>query len=88
MSAERPCGCEAPGAPPSKTCGDPYHAMYVQMWRSRSGCWAAYGNDWGPYLISVHPTEVEALRAAVDGFGHAVFLPWGMRLADAIEADR
>lgn len=49
------------------------------------GCWAAYAYDYGPYLLSVHPTEVEALRAAVDGSGYSVFLPWGMRLADAIK---
>lgn len=51
------------------------------------GCWAAYASDYIPYLISVHPTEVEALRAAVDyGAGGVVPLPWGMALADAIKA--
>lgn len=49
------------------------------------GCWAAYSYDHGPYLLSVHPTEVEALRAAVDGYGNACFLPWGTSLTDAIE---
>ena len=50
-----------------------------------AGVWAAYAYDYGPYLLSVHPTEVEALRTANNSYGHPVFLPWGVSLADAIK---
>jgi hypothetical protein len=53
--------------------------------RDPGGCWAAYMYDVGPVLLSVHPVEIDALRAALEyGIGgHVVWLPWGMDLTEA-----
>lgn len=50
------------------------------------GCWVAYSYDVGPYVISAHATETEALRIATGHSGHAVFLPWGADLNDTVKA--
>lgn len=55
--------------------------------RDPGGCWAVYAYDVGPYLVSTHPSEVGALRAAVSYAASAdvVWLPWGLGLTDAIK---
>lgn len=52
------------------------------------GCWIAFGWDWNPYLIGIYPTEVEALRAAIDNHGEVMFLPYGMNITDAAAKQR
>lgn len=54
---------------------------------SQGGVWTTYAYDTGPYLISLHESEIEALRAAVHyGAGaQAILLPFGKSLSEAIQ---
>lgn len=49
------------------------------------GCWVVYGEDYGPYFISVHLGEIEALRTLNGEVGHrVVFVRWGQNLTSAV----
>lgn len=50
------------------------------------GCWAVVWHDMCAVVESVHAHEIDALRAALASDMHAqvVWMPWGMRLGDAI----
>lgn len=49
------------------------------------GCWAVYAYDVGPYVVSVHATELDAYKAAVASSANVVWLPWGTELTDALK---
>ncbi len=51
------------------------------------GCWVSYYYDNDPRIASVHASELEALRFALDNHHNGViFLPYGIRLYEALEA--
>ncbi len=60
-----------------------------QIRSEAGGRWAVHAHgDSGPYIISVHATEIDALRAAVAHYrpdASAVWLPWGTELTDALK---
>jgi hypothetical protein len=54
--------------------------------RSRvGGVWVAYHADWSG--LSIHSSELAALRAAVDRSQAVMFWPFNMDRADAVAAD-
>lgn len=57
--------------------------------RDPGGCWAVHAHgDSGPHILTVHATEIDALRAAVAHYmpdASAVWLPWGIELGDALK---
>lgn len=52
------------------------------------GCWAVVWHDMCAVVESVHAHEIDALRAALASDMHAqvVWMPWGVRLDDAMKA--
>ena len=48
------------------------------------GIWVVYDNDWGPYLISAHPSEVEAMRAAQKYQSKVAYIKWGEDFEPAV----
>lgn len=64
------------------------HAHKVQYELERpGGCWVSYFYDYTAQIASVHFSELEALRCALDNHHNgAIFLPYGIRLHEALEA--
>lgn len=61
----------------------------AQIRSEAGGCWAVHAHgDSGPHILTVHATEIDALRAAVAHYmpdASAVWLPWGIELGDALK---
>lgn len=47
-----------------------------------SGVWAVIEYDYNASIRAVYPTEIEALRAAVERGSQVRFVPWGRTLND------
>lgn len=50
------------------------------------GVWVAFGYDTTAYVHGIFPNEVEALRCAVNNYGDAIWVPFGISLQEAIAA--
>jgi len=52
------------------------------------GVWVVWDRDGGPFVISIHATELEALRDAVErGYGKVTHVPFGFTIADTLRTD-
>lgn len=50
----------------------------------REGVWVVYYFDYAAIISSVHSSELEARREAGSEYSYVTFLPWGMKLTDAL----
>lgn len=53
--------------------------------RRPGGVWVAYQSDWSG--MSIHSSELAALRAAVDSGQYVMFWPFNLDRAGAVSAD-
>jgi hypothetical protein len=53
---------------------------------SPAGAWVSYGFDGPDLLVTPHPSEISALRYALDTGRKVVLVPWHTSLNDVVDA--
>jgi hypothetical protein len=56
----------------------------MRNYQPKAGVWVVYCYDVCAVLLSVHETELEALREAVKDQNHVVFLPYGKQFREVL----
>lgn len=66
-----------------------WSAIQVKEDEDPGGVWAVYSYDYAPGIDSVHSTEEKAWKwqSKQHGTYYSIFLPFGMSLQEALEAD-